>query len=134
MTADFAEEVRRQSEKLLTTRYHLLERDVVQKRVDWVNKRYPPSARAGTFTPRRLYEIFLLEYLGLAKADVPILSETEDHIIWDSRNRCPTLEACKRLGLDSRKICRLIYEKPVQALLSQFDPQLRFYQIGRAHV
>jgi tRNA(Arg) A34 adenosine deaminase TadA len=58
--------------------------------------------------------------------ELPILSETATEIMWRSLNRCPTLEAAKRLGLDTRHICRAAYEKSTQAFLSQLDPQLRF--------
>ena len=45
-----------------------------------------------------------------------------------SKNPCPTLEACRRLDLDTRKVCRKSYEKPTQAFLSALDPELRFYR------
>ena len=58
--------------------------------------------------------------------ELPVLSETDTEIVWRSLNRCPTLETCQRLGLDTRRICRAINEKSTQAFLSRFDPQLRF--------
>jgi tRNA(adenine34) deaminase len=128
MTQDFATKLRHQIKRLATNKYHLLEKDVARKRIDWVRRRYPPSARTGTFSPRRMYEIFLLEYLGLPESDVPVSSETEHQIVWNSTNKCPTLEACAKLGLDTKEVCRLVYEKPVQALISRFDPRLRFYR------
>jgi tRNA(adenine34) deaminase len=42
------------------------------------------------------------------------------------RNPCPTLEACQKLGLDTQVVCKLAYEKPVQAMLSRLDPRLKF--------
>ena len=50
--------------------------------------------------------------------------------------KCPTLEACGALGLDTRQVCRAVYEKSTQAFLSQIDPQLRFlrsYEEIRPH-
>ena len=41
-------------------------------------------------------------------------------------NPCDTLEACRELGLETREVCRALYEKPVQFLISQLDPELRF--------
>lgn len=80
------------------------------------------------WTPREAYELFLIDYLGLARESVPIVSENSDEIVWDSVNDCPTLGACRQLGLDTRRICRRVYEKSTQAFLSRLDPQLRFWR------
>ena len=64
------------------------------------------------------------------------LTDTPTEIAWSSENPCPTLEACARLGLDTRVICRRVYEKSTQAFLSKLDPELRFlrdYQAIRPH-
>ena len=77
-------------------------------------------------SPRQAFELLFLDYMGLPVAELPIVSETAAEIVWRSLNRCPTLEAAQRLGLDTRHICRAAYEKSTQAFLSQLDPQLRF--------
>jgi tRNA(adenine34) deaminase len=41
-------------------------------------------------------------------------------------NHCPTLEACRKLGLDTRQICRKVYQQPVQVFLAKLDSGLRF--------
>ena len=46
------------------------------------------------------------------------------------------MQACEHLGLDTRTVCRVTSEKPVQALLSRLDPALRFarnYEALRPH-
>ncbi len=68
-------------------------------------------------------QLLFFEYMGLNREVLPVTAESE--IAWLSRNPCPTLEACKRLGLDTREVCRA-YEKSTQAFLSQLDPTLRF--------
>jgi tRNA(Arg) A34 adenosine deaminase TadA len=98
----------------------------VLKRREWISRRIRKTARS--WTPREAYELFLLDYLGLDSGSVPIVSETDDEIVWDSLNECPTLEACQHLGLDTRTVCRQIYEKSTQAFLSDLDPQLRFWR------
>ncbi len=47
-------------------------------------------------------------------------------IVIHSKNFCPTLEACKILGLDTREVCKELNEEPTQALLQQLDPRLAF--------
>ncbi len=53
-------------------------------------------------------------------------SLNEREIVFHSKNCCPTLEACKILGLDTRKVCRLYNEKSTDALVRQVDSRLRF--------
>lgn len=98
----------------------------VAKRREWLSRHVRQTARL--WTPRDAYEMFLLDYLGLDSHSVPIVSETDDEIVWDSLNECPTLEACGHLGLDTRTVCRRVYEKSTQAFLSGLDPQLRFWR------
>jgi len=57
--------------------------------------------------------------------------ESPDRIVWESRNRCPLLEACAALGLDTRAVCRPVNEQATQAFFSRLDPRLRF---GRSYV
>ena len=43
-----------------------------------------------------------------------------------SQNFCPTLEACLILGLSTVVVCRRCTEKPMEAMLQQVSPRLRF--------
>jgi hypothetical protein len=42
------------------------------------------------------------------------------------RTGCPTLEACRILDLDTRRVCRLYNEGATGELLRQVDPRLVF--------
>jgi tRNA(Arg) A34 adenosine deaminase TadA len=77
-------------------------------------------------SPRSAFELLFFEYMGLSPGQLPVVEEAEDRIVWLSANACPTLEACVRLGLDTREICRATAERPVQTFLSRLDPRLRF--------
>jgi hypothetical protein len=76
--------------------------------------------------PRQAYTLVLLVYMGLDPSEVPVVYEDDRTIIWRSTNFCPTLEACRRLGLDTRIVCRAATEAAVQALAARLDPRLRF--------
>ena len=126
MDKDFEREVVKQIRRLQEEPYSELSTAVTNKRRDWLQRR--THRIESPTTARNAYELFLLEYLGLTKESVPVVSETDDEIVWDSTNRCPTLEACQQLNLDTRRVCRQIYEKSTQAFLSALDPQLRFWR------
>jgi hypothetical protein len=76
--------------------------------------------------PRQAYTMFLLQHLGLDPAKVPVVYEDERKIVWRSFNFCSMLEACVRLGLDTRQVCRAGTEESVSHLITRLDPRLRF--------
>ncbi len=118
--ADLADKVAR----LQSAKPVVLEAEVARKRQAWLTERHPVGLPGAG--PRRAFEIFCFDYLGLEPADVPVVSESVDEIVWLSKNPCPTLDACATGGLDTRTVCRGIYEKSTQALISGLDPRLRF--------
>ena len=124
MTDDFRSSVQRQIERLQHCSYQDIEAEVAQKRRAWFRKidRIIPDRP----TPRQAFNLLFFDYMGLSPADLPIVSETEMEIVWQSVNPCPTLEAVQALGLDTRVVCRATTERSTQAFVSQIDPQLRF--------
>lgn len=121
----FESKIQQHISKLQSTPAGLLEAEVTRKRLDWFAEHAAEYA-ALTPTPRRAYEFLFRDYMGLDLADLPVIEECEDEIVWLSRNPCPTLEACIRAGLETRFVCRAVYERSTQALISCVDPQLRF--------
>lgn len=118
--------VDQQIQRLGAGSFQQLEREVARKRVQWFAESQDNADLCDRPSPREACDLFLSEYLGLSEADVQIVYETESEIEWLSRNSCPTLRACEELGLRTSQVCRAVYEKSTQALLSQLDPQLRF--------
>ncbi len=113
-----------------------LERCVLDKRTAWLDSNL---ARLGhTADPLAdAYRIFYQEYLGLSAPDDGEIAERGPRrLVSRWWNRCPTLEACQELGLDTRVVCKRAYHKPVQVFLSRIDPRLRFernYDALRPH-
>lgn len=68
----------------------------------------------------------LLERFHITAAEAPIIKKTDQEIIFHSMNFCPTLEACRILGLDTRYICKRLNETATDILLKQIDPRLSF--------
>ncbi len=99
---------------------------VTTKRLAWLDKHLAPFERSGDPLLDG-YHLFYEVYLGLSvPADGAIVERSQGRMVTRWWNRCPTLEACQALGLDTRVICRLAYHGPVQAFLSRIDPRLRF--------
>ena len=121
----FEEQVQQQIDRLQQKTLREIEQAVTEKRLNWWAN-HSDLKPTGPVSPRMAFERLFFDYMGLKKEDLPILSESENEITWASKNPCPTLEACSRLKLDTRTVCRQAYEKSTQAFVSQLDPCLRF--------
>lgn len=99
--------------------------DLTGNRLEWSseNCRSFPCKNADALDTG--YQVFLKK-LGIAADQAPIVSRDGTRIVLHSKNFCPTLEACKILGLDTRFVCRHLTEKPTTDLLRQVHPKLRF--------
>jgi len=126
----FEEKVRRTIEQLRHQSFQAIASDITQKRMAWLDRVLPEKPGYEQLTPREAYELLFFENMQLDPSELPVISESPDEIVWQSRNRCSLLEACLTLGLDTRKVCRPVNEKATQAFLSRLNPQLRFHRSG----
>ena len=113
-----------------------LEQCVTEKRLAWLEEHLDEFERTDDPVGDG-YRLFYEVYLGVAApADGEMVARTETTMVTRWWNHCPTLEACRALGLDTREVCRQAYHGPVQAFLSRLDPRLRFernYEAIRPH-
>jgi len=103
-----------------------LERCVIEKRLSWLEGHLATLERSGDPLADG-YRLFYEDYLGISVGGVgEVVEATDRRLVTRWWNDCPTLEACKQLGLDTREICRKAYHRPVQVFLSRIDPRLSF--------
>ena len=105
--------------------YEFINEESSKKRLRWYEENKGKLNLKGSDV-RKAYTLFLIQYLGLSPREAPVIYEDEGKIVWRSYNFCPVLEACKRLGMDTREVCRQSEEKPVQELISRISPNLKF--------
>jgi tRNA(adenine34) deaminase len=98
---------------------------LAQKRIAWFHANADSVAQEEKDPLDKGY-LFFLKKLGLSSDQAPILERTPRRLVLASRNFCPTLEACKILGLDTRLVCKHLTEFPMIELLKQVHPKLRF--------
>jgi tRNA(Arg) A34 adenosine deaminase TadA len=100
-----------------------------ERRVAWFQAEFAPGFRPSGSVLDDAYAVFLAR-LGIgpeeARRAVRIVERTPTRLVIRSDNFCPTLEACRILGLDTREVCRRLTEGPTTALLRQIHPGLRF--------
>jgi tRNA(Arg) A34 adenosine deaminase TadA len=102
--------------------------DITRRRLAWLDRTLPDRPGYEAYSPREVYELLFFVQMGLPRAELPVVAESPDEVVWLSRNRCPLLEACEALQLDTRRICRAVNEKATQAFLSRLNPELRFHR------
>jgi len=105
--------------------YKAIHEELDRKRQAWWEENRDTLQLGGPL-PRQAYTMFLLLHLRLDPAEVPVVYEDERLIIWRSFNFCSMLEACVRLELDTRQVCREGTEESVQHLIAHLDSRLRF--------
>ena len=114
----------------------LLEQCVIERRLSWWEQNKERLPHSGN-PCQDAFEVFYKAYLGVSLPEEgEIVSAGENRWITRWWNRCPTLEACLQLGLDTREVCRKVYDRPVQALFEHIHPGLRFrrnYDAIRPH-
>ncbi|HWQ56731.1 MAG TPA: nucleoside deaminase [Bryobacteraceae bacterium] len=126
MSDAFAQRVAAQVRRLEATPLGIIDAEVAAGRKQWIEQRYTKKQLGPRPSPRAAFEALFFDYMGLRPEDLEVVRDDAAEISWLSRNPCPTLEACGRLGLDTRKVCRSAYEKSTQAFVSGIDPELRF--------
>ena len=104
----------------------ILERCVTEKRLAWAKMHLGEMQQTGNPVLDG-YRWFYEKYLGVSvPEDGEIVELSDKRIVLRWWNPCPTLEACKKFGLDTRVICKKVYHQPVQEFLRQLHPGLCF--------
>ena len=132
----FEDTVRRAAAQLQRDGFQAMADRITAKRMAWLDQVLPTVKPRQAFTPRDVYELLFAKQMGLDLAELPVVSESGDEVVWLSYNRCSLLEACVALRLDTRKVCRPVNEKATQAFVSRINPEFRFhrsYQEIRPH-
>lgn len=99
---------------------------VIEKRLAWLKANH--NEAPNEIDPvNEGYKWFYEKYLRVSvPQDGEIVERTEKRIVMRWWNPCPTLEACNKIGLDTREVCKKAYHQPVQEFLKRIHPRLRF--------
>jgi hypothetical protein len=98
--------------------------DSAARRLRWFEEIKSDFA-AGDSPAESAYRL-LLRRFGAGSDELPVVARTATGIVFHSMNFCPTLEACRILGLDTRHVCRRMNERSTDALIKRIDPRLKF--------
>jgi hypothetical protein len=102
-----------------------LEQLLIHKRMEWFSEHREIEQQLKGDLLEKAYRLLLIK-IGIDESDAPVINKTDRLLVFHSKNFCPSLEACIELGLDTRSICKSVFEKPVDILVKQLDPSLCF--------
>ena len=102
-----------------------LNEDSIRRRTAWFEQNSDRFAFLSDDPVRAAYALLLARF-GITSEEAPIIFGDGTRIVFHSQNFCPTLEACNRLGLDTRYICKRLNEDATNRLIQLIDPRLRF--------
>jgi tRNA(adenine34) deaminase len=108
-----------------TLKLQKIEKYLLDRRIKWFEKNRSLISELQGNDIEKAYRLLLMK-IGIREEDAPVILNTYNKIVFHSRNFCPSLEACKILGLDTRVICKAVFEKPTDALVKKINPKLRF--------
>lgn len=72
------------------------------------------------------YRMLFEDMLGISLSEIDIVEQSEERIVHHYALPCSILDACEKLGLDTRKVCKALHQKSVNSLIQLIDPRLRF--------
>lgn len=102
-----------------------LNEDSVFRRTAWFNENRAEFDFLSGDPLEAGYRLLLARF-GITPEQAPVFERTERKIVFHSQNFCPTLEACRRLGLDTRLVCKLLNERATDSLVKLINPRLTF--------
>ncbi len=134
----YREDVRREIKNLRNAddiSLSMLNGDSVKRRTEWYRENSGRFDFDREDLPYAGYRL-LLERFRITEREAPVVKRSKREIVFHSMNFCPTLEACRILGLDTRYVCKRLNESSTGALVGQIDGRLRFsrnYDCLRPH-
>jgi tRNA(Arg) A34 adenosine deaminase TadA len=105
--------------------WNKIKENLVNKRLLWFRNYTSSISKMKGTDVEKAYKL-ILQKIGINPKDAPIIEKSENKIVFHSKNFCPTLEACKILNLDTREVCKVIYEMPTDKLIKKINPKLKF--------
>ncbi|MFX1326603.1 MAG: nucleoside deaminase [Promethearchaeota archaeon] len=101
------------------------EKKILEKRKKWFldNKSQIDNLKGNEV--EKAYRLLIMK-LEIDEEEAPIIEKSNVKLVFHSRNFCPSLEACKLLDLDTKIICKEIFERPTEEFIKLLNPKLRF--------
>jgi ribosomal protein L4 len=106
--------------------WRALAAEVFSKRLKWYDEVKHKLDLKGSDVEKALRLLMLK--VGIREEEVKIVYKSERKIVFRSFNRCPVIKACEAVGLETREVCKKVYERSTEEFIRLVNPNLRFYR------
>lgn len=105
-----------------------LAKKITQRRLNWIKRNLDEVLEnyKDLSWMEKAYRIIYFDHMNINPAKTEMTRISENKIRIDSYNFCPYLEACKKLQIDTRFICKEIGKPSIQAMIKKINPDLKF--------
>lgn len=104
-----------------------LEDIIIGRRLKWFTEKKDLLKQYANLNPIECaFRFIYLDHLHIDPKDLEVIRVNPKKMIVRSYNWCPYLEACKRMGLDTKKTCGGINDYAFQVMIKLIDPKLKF--------
>ncbi|MFX1568577.1 MAG: deaminase [Promethearchaeota archaeon] len=100
-------------------------KELLEKRKKWFIEHKSQIDKLNGSDIEKAYKLLIMK-LEINEEEIPIVKKTENKLVFHSKNFCPSLEACKILNLDTKIICKKIFEEPTNKFIKMINPKLEF--------
>lgn len=105
--------------------WRLYEKELLEKRKKWFHANKSLIDKLNGSDIEKAYKLLIMKF-NFNEDEVPIIEKTDKKIVFHSKNFCPSLEACKILDLDTKLICKAIFEESTNEFIKMINPKLQF--------
>ena len=100
-------------------------KELLEKRKKWFQNNKSQIDKLNGSDIEKAYKLLIMK-LKINEEKIPIIEKSNNKLVFHSKNFCPSLEACKILDLDTRVICKEIFEEPTDEFIKMINPKLQF--------
>ena len=120
------EQLRKVKEGTLTPKD--LADSITRRRIGWLQEHLEEmlAKYEGLSPEEQAYRIVFLDIMKINPEHSNMIRVSPKKIKIESYNFCQVLEACKELDLETRFVCKEIWESPVQKMIEIINPNLKF--------
>ena len=99
---------------------------ITQRRLNWLNHN-EHLLRDGLISPEEAYKLLIYHHMKVEEG-ITIRKISNNLMMAEARNFCPYLEACQRLEMDTKFVCKEIGEPSIIAFMEEISPKLHFFR------
>jgi hypothetical protein len=103
---------------------------ITKRRITWLkeNLDYLLKKHKNLLPVERAYHILYHDHMNIDPSELKVTMISPNKIRIDNYNFCPYLETAKKLGLETREMCKNVNHECFEKSVKEIHPKLTFYR------